>query len=163
MPEPLVAQIVLRVEETFGADNKAYGAITDARRHLRGGRGDMSFGCDGPQHAVLLIEQRQPCEVGAHKASCAADDRSQKLLQRQGAGEIVGRIDQQAETAFAHAAVADDLGNGIQLQMQPLDVLPGRSRRRRFPHQLDHVGDLQIKRAERRLFEDGRDNRKHIA
>ena len=77
VPESLVAQIILRVEETLGTDNEAYGAITDASRHLRGGWVDMSFGRDGLQDIVILIEQRQPCDVGADEASRPADDRPQ--------------------------------------------------------------------------------------
>ena len=161
--ESLIAEIVLRVEEALGADDEAHGADADVGRELPGGRRDHSFGRDGPHDRLIFIEPRQVGDVGADKAACATDDRAQEILQRQGAGEIVGRFVQQIEAAFGHSTFADDLGDGVQMKMQPLNVMADRSRGRRVAHHLDQFGDFRIVRPERRLFEDGRDDGKNVA
>ena len=140
--ESLVAEIILRVEEALGADDEAHGADADVGRELPSGRRDHSFGRDGPHDGVIFIEPRQIGDVGADKTSRATDDRAQEVLQRQGAGEIVGRFVQQIEAAFGHSTFADDLRDGVQMKMQPLDVVTHRRRRRRVAHHLDQFGDF---------------------
>ena len=118
----------------------------------------MSFGRHGSQGAVLLVEQRQVCDVGGHQASCTAYNRSQQVLERQCVREIVGRIDEEAETALADAAITDDMGDGIEMKTQPFDLLVGRSARRRVAHRLDQFGDVTVIRAGHGLFQNHRNN-----
>ena len=163
MAESLVAEIILRVEEALGGDDQAHRADADAGRKLPGARRDQPLGRDRPHDAVIFVEARQVGDVGADQAARATDDRAQEVLQRQGAGEVVGRFIEQREAAFGHLAFADDLGDGVEMKVQPLDVVPDRSRGRRLPHHLDQFGDLGISRAARRLFENGGDDGKNVA
>lgn len=158
MAETMVVQVVLRVEEALRTDRETDGAVTDARRHLRCGRVDMSLRGHGPQRVFIVVEQREPGDVRADEASRPADDGLQKVLQRERFGEIVRRIDQEIEAAFADAAVADGLGQCAQMKVQALDVRPGRRRRRDIPHQFHHFGDVGVGGAEHSLFQRGRND-----
>ena len=76
---------------------------------------------------MIVIEHGKVGDVGADEAAGAADDGLQEILQRQGTGEIVRRINKKPETAFAHATVADRLSDGLEVRMQPFNVMRGRS------------------------------------
>ena len=78
---------------------------------------DVPFGRDRPQNSMIVIEHGEVGDVGTYEAAGAADDSLQKILQRQGAGKIVRRIDKEPEPAFADAAVADRLSDGLEVRM----------------------------------------------
>ena len=126
MAESPIVQIILGVEERFGIYRQAYRAVANARFHFRRCGMDVPFGRDRPQNSMVVIEHCEVGDVGAYEAAGAADNGLQKILQRQGSGEIVRRIDKEPETALTHATVADRLSDGLEVRMQPFNVLCGR-------------------------------------
>ncbi|MGC1354447.1 MAG: hypothetical protein WA851_01405 [Xanthobacteraceae bacterium] len=117
MAESAIVQIILGVEERFGIYRPAYRAVADARFHFRRCGMDVPFGRDRPQNSMIVIEHGEVGDVGTYEAAGAADDGLQKILQRQGSGKIVRRIDKEPETAFTDAAVADRLSDGLEVCM----------------------------------------------